>query len=288
MCIRDHGTGYKFLIDTGSVLSIVPSTEKDRIRGESLIPIQSVNGTRIKTYGEKVLDVSLGLNRTFKWNFLVADVRYPIIGADFLSNFNILVDVREKNLIDVQSNTKVRANCDLAPCISLIVDVESDYEKLLVEFNELVTPYNFSNDKNLPEFYEHNIITNGPPVGCRPRRLSPKLLTETKKSICKLLNEGRIRPSSSPYGSPINLVKKTDGTYRVTGDYRKLNSITQFDLYPLLYLSDFTSMLSGKIIFSKIDLEDVFSKFLWRKVLFLKLLSLRRSGVMNLYACLRV
>ena len=54
--------------------------------------------------------------------------------------------------------------------------------------------------------------------------------------------------------SPLHLVPKPDGSWRPTGDYRRLNNITVPDRYPIPNIYDFTAQLSGKRVFSKIDL----------------------------------
>ncbi|GFU72394.1 hypothetical protein TNCV_933451 [Trichonephila clavipes] len=69
---------------------------------------------------------------------------------------------------------------------------------------------------------------------------------------------GIIRPSKSPWSSPLHVVPKSDSTVRPVGDYRQLNSVTDFDSYPMPYLNDFAQALHGKKIFSKIDIFKAF------------------------------
>ena len=73
-----------------------------------------------------------------------------------------------------------------------------------------------------------------------------------------MLQEGVIRPSSSPFSSPIHVVPKKDNTWRVVGDYRKLNSYTQKDSYSLPYINDFATQLHGKTIFTRLDLKNAY------------------------------
>ncbi|GFX38603.1 retrovirus-related Pol polyprotein from transposon opus [Trichonephila clavipes] len=103
----------------------------------------------------------------------------------------------------------------------------------------------------------HHIITTGPPVTARPRRLHPKLYDAVKEEFEFLLAQGIIRPSKSPWSSPLH-VPKSDSTVRPVGDYRQLNSVTEFDSYPMPYLNDFAHALHGKRIFSKIDIFKAF------------------------------
>ncbi|GFU10822.1 retrovirus-related Pol polyprotein from transposon 297 [Trichonephila clavipes] len=73
----------------------------------------------------------------------------------------------------------------------------------------------------------HHIITTGPPVTARPRRLHPKLYDAVKVEFEFLLAQGIIRPSKSSWSSPLHVVPKSDSTVRPVGDYRQLNSVTE-------------------------------------------------------------
>ena len=69
-----------------------------------------------------------------------------------------------------------------------------------------------------------------------------------------MLNDGIIRPSDSPYASPLHLVPKPgDKEFQICVDYRKLNASTIPDRYPVPHIHDFVSGLQGSSIFSKID-----------------------------------
>ena len=67
----------------------------------------------------------------------------------------------------------------------------------------------------------------------RPRGMAPALQAEAYRQIEDMLDRGVIEPSTSPWSSPIVLVTKKDGTKRFCMDYRKLNSVTVKDSYPI-------------------------------------------------------
>jgi hypothetical protein len=68
--------------------------------------------------------------------------------------------------------------------------------------------------------------------------MNVKDLAELKKQIDELLSKGYIRPSSSPWGSPILFVDKKDGTRRMCIDYHPLNDVTIKNKYPLPRIGD--------------------------------------------------
>ena len=83
-----------------------------------------------------------------------------------------------------------------------------------------------------------------------------KDLEEIKKQIKELLDKGYIRPSSSPWGSPVLLVEKKDGSLRMVVDYRGLNEVTIKNKYPPPMINNLFDRLQGAKVFSKIDLRS--------------------------------
>ena len=100
----------------------------------------------------------------------------------------------------------------------------------------------------------HHIKTTGPPISCKARRLDPDKLRDAKKEFEKLEALGIIRRSSSPWCSPLHMVKKKNGEWRPCGDYRRLNVVTEPDRYPLPHISDLQANLQGMKYFTKLDL----------------------------------
>ena len=67
---------------------------------------------------------------------------------------------------------------------------------------------------------------------------------------------GVVKPSTSPWASPVVLVPKKDGSYRFCIDYRRLNSVTRKDVYPLPRIDDILDTLGGMKFFSSLDLAS--------------------------------
>ena len=135
-----------------------------------------------------------------------------------------------------------------------------------VQCNSNIRSSGFPSDTVLPPKTSNDwhVKTQGEPVRSKVRRLSPKMLEIAKKEIDRLLEEKIIRRETSPWGSPIHLVKKKQsGQYRLTVDFCALNAVTEHDSYLLPYLNDFTNSLHhlhGCKIFSIIDLKNAFHR----------------------------
>lgn len=204
--------------------------------------------------------MNLGLRRKFTWDFIIADIENSIIGCDFLDNYLLMVDIHNKRLID--QTTGLAAPVQLPPPGHIsIVTAPNTAEPWLQElFNKYSSIFQAGNKKALKTLTSTQIITNGHPVSCRPRKLTGEKLAAAKEHFQELLAQGVIRPSSSNWASPIHLVKKGENGYRVVGDYRRLNEITVKDRYPVPYLSDFQDRLEGNTIFTKLDLQAAFQQ----------------------------
>ena len=91
------------------------------------------------------------------------------------------------------------------------------------------------------------------PISMTPHRMTPVELQELKVQLQELLDKGFIRPSTSPWGAPVLLVKKKDKTLRLCIDYRQLNRVTIKNRYPLPRIDDLFNQSRGARVYSKID-----------------------------------
>ena len=179
----------------------------------------AANGTRITTYGTVAINLNLSLRRAFKWNFTVAHVKTPIIGMDFLSHYGLLVDARNKSLIDMTTqmlSTGYTATTDEVSVKNIIG--ESPYHQLLAEFPDLTRPPIFGKERTRHGVVHRIETTPGPPVYNKPRRLAPDRLKQVKEEFELMIEQGVMRPSKSPWASPLHVVPKKDGKLRPCGD----------------------------------------------------------------------
>jgi len=174
-------------------------------RQKSAYELSAANGTTIFTYGTEILTLNLGLRRAFVWRFIIADVSGPIIGADFLAYYGLLVDLKNSRLVDqVTSARCIRCN---TPCIKTVNGLTA-YHKLLENFPDITRPIGWP--KEIKHLTRHYIETTpGPPVASKPRRLVPDRLAAAKKMFHEMVEAGIARPSKSSW-SPLHMVLKKD------------------------------------------------------------------------------
>ncbi|GFS95879.1 retrovirus-related Pol polyprotein from transposon opus [Nephila pilipes] len=128
----------------------------------------AANGTVISTHGQQLVTLDLGLRRVFKWPFIIAAVSQPIIGADFLRHYGLLVDIRHGRLVD--SLTKLQAQGTVQQGNNSAIKAINGnikFHRLFAEFPSLVEAV--STPRKLNHEMKHSIIKRGPPVFSKPR-----------------------------------------------------------------------------------------------------------------------
>jgi hypothetical protein len=199
--------------------------------------------------------------RHFEWTFLLAKVNFAILGADFLKQFNLIIDLAANQILDAVSLQRFAAGppaaTDVLPASrGLFAAVEATPPAFRSIFTKFQAMANTAG--GLPQVKHktvHHIQTAGPPATRRFRRLDSAKLVAAKAEFSKLERDGIIRQSSSNWSAPLHMVMKPDGTWRPCGDYRRLNLVTMPDSYSLPNIQDFSARLHGCSNFSKLDLR---------------------------------
>ncbi|CAA7015063.1 unnamed protein product [Microthlaspi erraticum] len=181
------------------------------------------NGERITLFGDPALQSS---GRSFKDNHSLSCLE--LVGWD--------IEAGELNQVEAVS------------------EIPQQVQTLLDKFLEV-----FAAPTQLPPIRnrEHAItlIPGAGPISVRPYKYPHAYKEEMEKLVAQMLEAGTIRPSKSPFSSPVLLVKKKDGSWRFFIDYRSLNKATVPDKFPIPVIDQLLDELHGARVFSKLDLR---------------------------------
>ena len=162
--VADKNHKRKYLIDTGAAVSVLPKSCANRISDADCLPLVAANNTTINTYGNSNRVVDVDLKREYPWTFIVANLKQPIIRADFLLHYNLLVDLRSRCLRDMRTGLAIAASLSSIRPLSLnrVDTVQNEYTKLLGQFPELTRPT--TKGETRYNGITHKIVTKGHPV----------------------------------------------------------------------------------------------------------------------------
>ncbi|XP_038981135.1 uncharacterized protein K02A2.6-like [Phoenix dactylifera] len=161
---------------------------------------------------------------------------------------------------DVGKNISTHNSCFLLQVQSL--QITSEDRKIPLPIEELLSSYAdvFQEPCGLPpsRTWDHQIplVPGTKPMNSRPYRYPHYQKSEIEKLVGELLQQGVVRPSQSPFASPVLLVRKSDGSWRLCVDYRALNQATIKDKFHIPIIEELLDELHGAQVFSKLDLRS--------------------------------
>ena len=219
----------------------------------SQLTATGINHASCTAYGYQTRKVKIK-QALYKWDFILAKVTRPILGIDFLKHFGMSIDFANCMLLHTGQRTKFTEMTSNMPHNVLVVlkDPLKEIKQVLQGFPEVTDQASAAiTTKHGVECF---IQTQGPPIKTPPRRLTPEKAELVKQYFDEMVKARICRRSNSQWSSALHLVPKKDGSWRPCGDYRRLNSKTIRDNYPLPHLHDFIAKLHGCKIFGKLDL----------------------------------
>lgn len=105
---------------------------------------------------------------------------------------------------------------------------------------------------------EHVIRTDSAPIKQRYYPLSPALQKIVNEELNDMLAKDIVEPSTSPWSSPIVMVKKGDGSWRFCVNYKRLNAVSVPDAYPLPYVSSILDKLRDARYLTTLDIKSAY------------------------------
>ena len=137
---------------------------------------------------------------------------------------------------------------------SLTSEQQEDLHKLLKEYQDVFSKQ--GDPISSTSMVEHEIHTTGRPIRQPFRRQNPIIREIEQQQVKEMLRDGVIRPSISPWASPVVMVKKKDGSMRFCVDFRQMNDATIKDAHPLPRIDDTLESLYGAQYFTTLDLKS--------------------------------
>ena len=212
--------------------------------------LSNTEGDALNVYGKVTIPIEIpSLRRCISHTFFVADVSCNILSIDFLSTNNFSIDCENGRLKDnttlLSTATQFKRcnNVSVNKAETVIPDIGNEELKSI-----MIKLEKFQQHSSTPNTTSYELTDKGPYA----RRLCPEKYRIAKQCFDSMIATGICCPSCSQYASPLHMVpKKEPNDWRPCGDYRRINSVTKRDCYPLPQLLDFN--LYGKKGFGKMD-----------------------------------
>ena len=272
---------YDALLDTGAAGTFIGNEAVTLLNQRNVLPLvaprvltRMANGDIIPSVGSYSLEMKIGgIPVNIRAAYLPNLATAMVLGMDFLHANAIAVDIPRRVLL------WHRPTCSSATAIAVATVVPSSTTVPLAVQSATVAPSHFTltgeEEFHLRRFLkaELRLFDNvrGPTTVCHHRiRLKPEVEPIKQRyrpqnprrqeiidaEVDKMIEDGIIEPSDSPWSSPIVIVTKKDGTPRFCIDFQKVNDVTVKDAYPLPFINAILDKLRRARYISTLDLKQ--------------------------------
>lgn len=261
LTIQISGCKILALVDCGSTATILGSLGlyllqkfKIPIQYDNYLNVTTADGTPQNVLGYISVPITLSnVTKTMKVLIIPSLNHSLILGVDFLECFKFNV-----NFEDLSYRSALPNLCTVNT-IQTVQDLSSHEKKALNKVINMFSEIAPSDRIGLTHLLTHSIDTgDAKPIKQRQYPLSPAMQQHLNTEIDEMLKMGVIQPSRSPWSSPLWLVEKRSGEYRVCFDGRKLNSVTVDDSYPMPLIDSILNKLRDAKFLTSIDLKSAF------------------------------
>lgn len=242
----EHSPGEQFLFEPqGSKLQSLGLSALDSLvtmheGGKVFIPVQNFETNSV----ELPCGLDLGVVEPFNEHDIREDVNRPSCARVVVNGPGYSESERSSQLLQLLDLAK----CDCSPA-------QLDNLKVLLFEHSHVFEMNKS-ELGHTNVVQHVIDTGSSgPIKQQPYRTPVVQRDHIAQLIKQMQTQGIVKPSASPWASPVVLVPKKDGSTRFCVDYRRLNAVTKKDVYPLPRIDDILDTLSEAKYFSTLDLS---------------------------------
>jgi len=253
-------------IDSGAAISVLGNTllwEGQAIKPWKRGPIKLADGSLRYPEGEMDFKFSIGKKQfTTRFALLPTCDFTMLLGMNFLRNSGMVIDFADLHFWFKDKPQQVFnfEKKDVSSCTVRSLQLFSEWQKQEIKKLLLQFPTVFDAPTiGKTDAAEHTIQLKED----KPLLLKPYPYSETKHAIIdpmvdKMLQQGLIEESNSPYSSPLILRPKPGGDWRLVHDYRHVNKLTVPDAFPIKKISEMLRVLAEAKYLSTIDLEKGF------------------------------
>ena len=268
-----RGSQFNALVDSGSTLSYIGRDGLPQMEelGASLVSplsefVTLADNSQQKVVGKVELPVRLKGRSSVITFFVLPQLSVPLVlGQDFLSRMGLIIDTAEKTWFykeDVRKRThrfnlpqELSGSPSVSPALCLLSESQ---EKELSKFLEVELRL-FEEGMGKTDLCKHFIDTGTQrPLKQRHYQVSPRIHETMVQEVDEMLAKGVIEPSKSAWSSPVVMVKKPNDTYRFCLDFRRLNSVSKRDAYPVPLIHSILDKLRDARYLSTIDLKNAY------------------------------